>query len=125
MGHAVTRSASGLKTIQGFHAHVYFTPQTKPVAAGLRERIGALFAVTLGRWHDAPVGPHSQPMYQIAFAPEEFAGLVPWLMLNREGLSILVHPETGNDYEDHAASSLWLGPPLPLNLDILKAARPE
>jgi hypothetical protein len=33
------------------------------------------------------VGPHHQAMYQVAFAKEVFADLVPWLML-----SILVHP---------------------------------
>ncbi len=112
-----------LQIIQGFHAHVYFTPKTRPAAARLREAVGQTFAVTLGRWHDAPVGPHSQPMYQIAFAREDFGRLVPWLMLKREGLSVLVHPVTGDDYGDHATSCLWLGPPLPLHLDVLRQAR--
>jgi DOPA 4,5-dioxygenase len=103
----VTRS-SDPKIIEGFHAHVYYTPETKPAAARLREAIGTTFAVTLGRWHDGPVGPHSQAMYQIAFA--------------REALSVLVHPLTGDDYEDHATYSLWLGTPLPLHLDVLRAA---
>ncbi len=109
------------QAILGYHAHIYYTPESKAVAARLREAIGGIFAVTLGRWHDALVGPHSQPMYQVAFTRAEFARLVPWLMLNREGLSILVHPVTGDDYEDHANLSLWLGPPLPLNLDVLRA----
>ncbi|MEI9887603.1 MAG: DOPA 4,5-dioxygenase family protein [Rhizomicrobium sp.] len=108
------------RTIEGFHAHIYYTPETKPVAARLREAIGAMFTVTLGRWHDALVGPHGQPMYQVAFARPEFPRLVPWLMLNREGLSILVHPLTGDDYEDHATHSLWLGPPVLLYLDVLR-----
>ncbi len=59
--------------------------------------MGDLFTVTLGRWHDVLVGPHRQSMYQVAFAREEFPRLVPWLMLNREGLSILVHPLTGDE----------------------------
>ncbi len=109
------------RIIEGFHAHIYYTPETKPVAARLREAMGDLFTVTLGRWHDVLVGPHRQSMYQVAFAREEFPRLVPWLMLNREGLSILVHPLTGDDYEHHATHSLWLGPPLPLNLDVLRA----
>ena len=46
--------------------------------------------------------------------------LLPFLMLNREGLSILVHPETGNDYRDHAEYPLWLGAPLPLLLETLR-----
>ena len=40
-------------------------------------------------------------MYQVAFAPEEFGRLVPWLMLNRGGLDVLVHPQTGDGYADH------------------------
>lgn len=105
--------------IEGYHAHVYYGPETRPVAERLREALGAGFAVKLGRWHDQPVGPHPVCMYQVAFAAPEFPRLVPWLMLNRESLSILVHPLTGNDYDDHAHHALWLGPSLPLRLDQL------
>src|SRR5262249_49077926 len=104
--------------IEGFHAHIYYTPATRAVAERVRQALAAQFSVTLGRWHDAPIGPHPQAMYQAAFAPEEFARLVPWLMLHREGLSVLVQPETGDDYQDHATHSLWLGEPLPLRLEI-------
>jgi len=105
--------------IEGYHAHVYYDAATRSQAERLRQAMGERFAVTLGRWHDQPVGPHPQSMYQVAFAATEFARLVPWLMLNRAGLSILVHPSTGNDYEDHARFPLWLGTPLPLRLEML------
>jgi DOPA 4,5-dioxygenase len=48
-------------------------------------------------------------MYQAVFAPEEFGRIVPWLMLNREGLTVLVHPSTGDSLGDHLDRSLWLG----------------
>src|SRR5262249_20198244 len=49
-------------------------------AARLRERVAATFpGVTLGRWHDTPVGPHTQSMYQIAFPPALLASFLPWL----------------------------------------------
>ena len=70
---------------------------TRDKAERLRERIGAIFPqARLGRWHDELVGPHPQSMYQVAFPSEMLAAFVPWLMLNRDGLTILLHPETGN-----------------------------
>jgi DOPA 4,5-dioxygenase len=59
-------------------------------------------------------------MYQVAFAPDQFAQVVPWLMLNRNGLDVLVHPNTGDDLGDHRDRALWLGEKLPLNLEFLQ-----
>jgi len=106
--------------IEGYHAHVYYDPATRPIAERLRQGIGTGFNVQLGRWHDRPVGPHPTSMYQVIFAVEELPLLLPFLMLNREGLSILVHPVTGDDYVDHADFPLWLGEQLPLLLETLR-----
>ena len=108
--------------ITGYHAHIYYDPETtREDAARIREQIGARFPqALLGRWRDFPVGPHPIAMYQVAFAVEDFPRFVPWLMLNRGALVVLVHPETGDEYEDHAHHALWLGAVLPLHLDVLK-----
>jgi aromatic ring-cleaving dioxygenase len=106
--------------ITGFHAHVYFDAATREKASTLREGLAVRFAVDLGRWHEEPVGPHTQAMYQVAFTPEQFANIVPWMMLNREGLRVLVHPMTGDDVADHTVNPLWLGEPLPLDLDFIR-----
>ncbi len=108
--------------IAGYHAHVYYDGASKPVAARLRQALSERFSVQLGRWHDKLIGPHPKAMYQVAFAVVEFPRLVPWLMLNRAKLSILVHPLTGDDYADHARFALWLGPPLRLRLEELRPA---
>jgi aromatic ring-cleaving dioxygenase len=108
--------------IEGYHAHIYYDAATRGIAERLREQIGARFTARLGRWHDEPVGPHPISMYQVAFAVDELPRLLPWLMLNRGGLSILVHPLTGDDYEDHARFALWLGAPQPLRLETLHRA---
>lgn len=107
--------------IKGYHAHVYYPDaDARARAATLREAIAEAFEVTLGRWRDEPVGPHPLPMYQVAFKPELFAKIVPWLMLNRDGLTILVHPETGDDVADHDVNPLWLGDKLSLDIDFLR-----
>jgi DOPA 4,5-dioxygenase len=106
--------------ITGFHAHVYFDVATREIAARVREELGARFDVRLGRWHDQPIGPHPKAMYQVAFLPNQFANVVSWLMLNREGLDILIHPETGDDVRDHTEHSLWLGEKLQLNIEFLR-----
>jgi aromatic ring-cleaving dioxygenase len=108
--------------ITDYHAHIYFDgPAARALAATLRERLADSFPeARLGSWHDRPVGPHTLPMYQVAFLPALFPTLVPFLMLNRAGLSVLVHPETGDDYTDHADHAAWLGRPLALNLEILR-----
>ena len=104
-------------TIRLWHAHVYFDEATREAAARLREAIAAAFpAAALGRWHDVPVGPHPHAMYQVAFAPDLFAVLVPFIALNREGLTVLVHPDTGRQKADHAQHALWMGAVLPLDI---------
>lgn len=109
--------------ITGYHAHVYYDPGTKKTAARLRRRIGARFDTVLGSWHDEAVGPHPISMYQVAFETELFAELVPWLALNREDLTILVHPETDDDLLDHSDFAMWLGDSIPLRLDRFRQRR--
>jgi aromatic ring-cleaving dioxygenase len=113
-----------LDVIKHYHAHVYYDPATtRARAASLRERVAATFPqAALGRWHDELVGPHLQSMYQIAFPPALLASFLPWLMLNRDGLTILLHPGTGNPYADHTAHAAWLGGTLPLRTDVLDGA---
>lgn len=109
-------------TIESYHAHIYYDPaSTRDRAERLRQRIAAAFPLgRLGRWHDELVGPHPQSMYQVAFPPGMLADFVPWLMLNRDGLNVLLHPETGNDYRDHTAHAIWFGAALPLRLEAFK-----
>jgi aromatic ring-cleaving dioxygenase len=107
-------------TIKGFHAHVYYNPQTRETATRVRDGLAERFEVELGRWHDKPIGPHPRSMYQVKFASEEFGKLVPWLMVHHEGLDVLIHPETGDDVADHTDNALWLGEKLALNVDFLR-----
>jgi aromatic ring-cleaving dioxygenase len=106
--------------ITGYHAHIYYNPETRPLAERLRAAIGERFTARIGAWHDEPVGPHPTAMYQVAFAVEELPRLLPWLMLNRQGLDILVHPMTEDSVADHTSHAVWLGTPLPLRVEVLR-----
>ena len=110
---------SAPEAIRDYHAHVYFDADTKAAAVALREEIGGRFEVSLGRVHERPIGPHPEWSYQVAFGPELFGSLVPWLALNRRGLTVFVHPNTGDDVPDHRDYALWLGPQAELDLAAL------
>jgi len=91
-----------------------------PVATQLRDTLGANFPVQLGRFSDAPVGPHPVSQFAVIFEPDAFQTVVPWLMLNRAGLDILVHPLTDDMVDDHTVYALWLGSPVTLKLDTMQ-----
>ena len=113
-------TAKEVSAITDYHAHVYYDADTKPTAEALRAAIDERFDVRLGRWHDRPVGPHPHWSYQIAFAPDVFPKLVPWLALNRGGLTVFVHPNTGDALPDHRDHAIWLGEKAVLKLSALE-----
>jgi len=90
------------------------------VAELLRDTIIGKFAVEPGAFSDEPRGPHPIPQFNVIFRTEEFQNVVPWLMLNREGLDVLVHPLTESSYDDHSKNAMWLGTPVPMRLEILR-----
>ena len=108
--------------VVGYHAHVYFDPATRPVAEKLRDTIAGRFTVRMGGFSDEPIGPHPISQFNVIFQAEEFQNIVPWLMLNRDGLDVLVHPLTESSYDDHGKNALWLGTPVPIRFE--KLSRP-
>jgi len=104
--------------VSSYHVHLYYDGSTKQHAANLRREMDKRFGkqVTIGRWRDkAPQGPHPVSHFQVDFPTELFNVLVPFLALNRGNLHILLHPNTGNGYEDHTQNVMWIGPSIPLS----------
>lgn len=107
-----------IDTILGYHAHVYFDAATTQHATELCQKAAELFEVQMGRVHERPVGPHPMFSCQLACSPSQFSALLPWLALNRNGLVIFCHPETGDHLADHSKHVIWLGEAQPLDLSI-------
>jgi DOPA 4,5-dioxygenase len=106
---------------KGYHAHVYYNAETKPTAAKLRAALAGKFKLEAGGGlSDEPRGPHPVPQFNVIFETPEFDSVVPWLMLNRDGLDVLLHPLTDSSYNDHTAYAMWLGAPVPLKTEILR-----
>jgi len=104
--------------IRGYHAHVYFQSDSKERARTVVTAAGELFEVGVGHMHDGPVGPHPMASCQLSATPTQFAALLPWLALNRDGLIVFCHPDTGEHLADHRDRGIWLGTGLELDLSI-------
>ncbi len=106
--------------IRGFHAHVYFGPDTLAQATTLCEQAAQQFPlIKMGRVHERPVGPHPDWSCQLAFKPELFGSVIPWLAMRRNGLVVFIHPISDNDLVDHRDRAMWMGAVRPLALSVL------
>ena len=108
-----------MSAIKEYHAHVYYDAATRERALALCQTAGSTFTLKVGRMHDNPVGPHPRGSCQLTVKPEQFADVIPWLILNRKGLTVFAHPQTGNARKDHTEHVLWLGPSETLKLSAL------
>jgi len=105
--------------IKDWHAHVYFDGDSIGRARARYTRIEAAFpGAVMGRIHEKPVGPHPAWSYQVAFGPELLDGILPWIVLNRDGLDVFVHPTPGDDLTDNRDLAAFLGRSDPFNRSI-------
>ena len=56
--------------------------------------------------------------HQVAFKNDKLAPLIAWLTLNHGDLTVFIHPNTGQDLEDHRDRAVWIGKSVPLVLGI-------
>lgn len=110
-------------------------------AIALRDRARAAFAPYLGadcdgRYdngrlcliYDHPInetlagGPFPSGEWSLFTPVSHYAHVVQWFTAHYldtwPGFSLLVHTNTGCEYEDHSSFALWAGAPWPLNLEI-------
>lgn len=104
--------------IRDFHAHIYFDAGEVDRAMALGDAAHQRFAVPVGHYHVEPVGPHPRGSVQLTVPAEQFGAVAQWLVLNRGGLTIFAHANTGDDRADHTAHVIWFGSSEALDLSI-------
>lgn len=104
-----------------YHAHLYYDQGSYQIAQAILDSVEFQMKFKVGRRHQKCVGPHPNWSCQISFTSDTFEKLIPWLDENRAGLSILVHPVTGDDLKDHTLLASWLGEPVPLKLAMFQS----
>ncbi len=101
-----------------FHAHIYYDPAERPVAAALRADFCNDSAILfVGAMTDRGVGPHPIAQYEMHFLARSRDHVVAAIAAT--GLRALVHPLTDNDIADHTTLAHWLGEPVALDVTVL------
>src|SRR4051794_32139797 len=113
------------ENLYGYHVHIYFDDTTKVRAADLRDTLVERFkAQPSGPKFVGIAGPHPIPQMSAIFPKATFtADVVPWLMFNRQGLDILIHPLTDDEVEDHTTHAVFLGQPVAVPVEKLHRPR--
>ncbi len=105
--------------VSEYHVHIYYDAANeyqawlaKELAARLLQRFPGKVTGgdVIGR-----IGPHTQENVEVDVTPDAFGDVVRFIQLNSQGLSVLIHPRTGDEVFDHGHTALWLGAPLPFN----------
>jgi aromatic ring-cleaving dioxygenase len=111
----------------GFDLHIYYFQNNSvqlTFARELWQRIRHEFPeLRIYKFWEKPVGPHPYAMFEVnVFTPEQFGAFVPWLVINRGPLSVLLHPncDDGDEIRDHTQRATWLGEKVPLDVGLLR-----
>ena len=128
--HRVAHADAGeSRRVWFFHSHAYFdheSPASVGEARAFQERIAQAFAlhphVEVHSFIPFAAGPHPRGSFEVLVTREGFADYVAWLMFERPpSISILIHPLTRSQMDDHGARALWLGDRLTLTTAPLEA----
>lgn len=102
---------------RAYHIHIYFDAASAATAKDVVAQAKALFPGEAlgGDRVIGKIGPHMMTNLEIDIRKESFGKVVSWLQQNSQGLSILIHPRTGDERKDHLDSAMWLGKPVPFS----------
>lgn len=63
------------------------------------------------------LGPFAVGEWSMFVPVHYYHAVLPWFLMNRGDFSLLVHPNTGCEYEDHGIRAQWSGMPWQMYLD--------
>ena len=52
------------------------------------------------------------------FTPAQLGAIIGFLVIYRRGLKVLLHPNTGEEYDDHTVRAGWWGGRMAVELDL-------
>lgn len=105
---------------RSYHFHLYFNAEQIELARKISSEVASLFNLYVGRVWDKLVGPHLVNSCQITVPREKFEQVVSWLLVNRQGIDVFIHPEGDDDLADHKDHIMWIGKSYDINLDVFK-----
>jgi aromatic ring-cleaving dioxygenase len=107
-----------------YHAHVYFTDLTQPIARELQELLRARLVsdrdaglLVVEELDEMAVGPHPLPQFEIHCYESYLGQLLP--QLEASPLVSVVHPVTDDDLADHTVLAQWIHGTVELDLSVL------
>ncbi len=104
-----------------FHFHLYYPVEEITKATKALEKLAQdKQDIPIGRIWDRPVGPHPIGSCQVTVQKENFLEMIEWFLNNRQGFTVFIHPDTGNDYADHTDHVIWMGKEYRLNIEQFK-----
>lgn len=102
-----------------YHVHIYFDDQSELnrfEAETLMHMLLEKFpGKVTGGYEVGKIGPHTRANFEVDIKPEAFGDVIQALQLAGTGLSILIHPRTGDELFDHKKAAMWLGVPVAFN----------
>lgn len=114
--------------VKSYDIHIYYTPGTAEAVQvhDVWQKLNILFpdAIRDGGFV-GKVGPHTRENLDLSLRKEHFGEVVAWLQRHSEGLSILIHPKTGDEWKDHMESAMWIGQPVPFSERFFAPLKPK
>ena len=74
----------------------------------------------LPKFNTSPIGPHPTGSYEVWVPIEYYTIFLSFILLNRNNLSVLIHPLTREELLDHTDRAVWLGKKYDLKLERLE-----